>query len=56
MRGGIHQSEEKEQLALHLPNTPTEPPTEEARQAPSKAPCAGVKKATLWVCKTKQNL
>lgn len=53
MRGGIHQSEEKEQLALHLPNSPAEPPKEEARLALSEAPCACMKKAMLWVCKTK---
>jgi hypothetical protein len=53
MRGGIHQSKENEQLALHLPNTPTEPPKEEARLALSETPYAFRKKATLWVCKTK---
>lgn len=53
MRGGIHQSKEKEQLALHLPATPSEPPRGGTRLALSEAPCAFMKKATRWVCKTK---
>lgn len=53
MRGGIHQSKEKEQLALHLPTTPSEPPKGGTRLPLSEAPCAFMKKGTLRVCKTK---
>lgn len=53
MRGGIHQSKEKEQLAgFHLPTDPLAPPKGGTKLTPSTVPCIFTRKAKLGVSKS----
>lgn len=53
MRGGIHQSKEKERLAIfHLPANPLAPPKGGTKLTPSTVPCIFTRKAKLGVSKS----